>query len=131
MPTVTSFRDIRAWQTAMQLAVDVYQLTNDLPPTEKPGLSTELQRPAAAIPTQIASGHKTGSRRGMLKGCEDALLTCNQLETLLLLTGQLYPKVPSNDLLDQLDELEQMIGLLVKKLAPPSPAKSPVPRKTL
>lgn len=127
MATVTSFRDIRAWQHAMQLAVDIYHLTGDLPPTEKPGLSTNMQQAAVAIPTMIAAGHKTGSRAGMLRGCTDAVDAASELESLLIVAGQLYPNVPSNDLLDQLDDVQQMLLALIKKLTQSKPA----PRKTV
>lgn len=117
MAAATSFRDIRAWQNAMQLAVDVYQLTGSLPPTERPGLSTDLQHTAAAIPTLIASGHKTRSRSGMLTACQRALHEAAELETYLIIVGQLYPNVPSNDLLDALDEVQQMLQALIARLA--------------
>jgi four helix bundle protein len=127
MASSTSFRDIRAWQTAMQLAVDIYHLTGDLPPSEKPGLSTSLQKAATAIPSWIASGHKTRSRTGFRNSCLEAMDAATELETLLIITGQLYPNVPSNDLLDQLDEVQQMLDALIKRLTQAKPA----PRKTV
>jgi four helix bundle protein len=116
MATSTSFRDLRLWQNAMQLTVDIYSLSGNLPPTERPGLSTQLQQTAATIPTLIANGHKTGSRTGMVSACRHALATGTELETLLVITGQLYPSIPSNDLLDQLDEVQQMLALAIRKL---------------
>jgi four helix bundle protein len=122
MATATSFRDIRAWQNAMQLAVDIYQLAGSLPPSERPGLSTDLQRTAAAIPTLIASGHKTRSRSGMVTACQRGLQEAAALETLLIIVGNLYPNVPSNDLLDQLDEAQQMLQTIIHRLSSkPSP----------
>jgi four helix bundle protein len=116
MAAVTSFRDIRAWQNAMQLAVDIYSLAGNLPPAERPGLSTQLQQTAAAIPTMIATGHKTGTRSGMITSCRRALAMGAELETLLIITGQLYPNIPSNDLVDQLEETQQMLAVLIKRL---------------
>lgn len=127
MAAVSSFRDIRAWQYAMQLAVDIYRLTADLPPTEKPGLSTNLQQAATAIPSIIATGHKTGSRAGMIDACHQAVDAASEVESLLIIAGQLYPNVPSNDLLDQLEEVQQMLEALVKRLKGAKPA----PRKTV
>lgn len=128
-PQATSFRDLRAWQNAMQLTVDIFHLTGDLPPSEKPGLSTELQKAATTIPTLIASGQKTGSRAGMVQGCREALHACTKLETLLIVVGQLFPSIPSNDLLDQLDEVQQMLEVLIKRLS--QPAKSGGPRRVV
>jgi four helix bundle protein len=130
MAAASSFRDIRAWQNAMQLTVDIYHLTGSLPATERPGLSTSLQQAALSIPTLIASGHKTGSRSGMQSACLRSLEAASELESLLIVTGQLYPNVPSNDLLDQLEEVQGLIRLLIKRLSsikPPTPPR----RKTV
>lgn len=123
----SSFRDIRVWQNAMQLAVDIFQLAGTLPASERPGLSTALQQTVIRIPTYIAAGHKSGSRSTMVTACHDAWDTCNELESLLIIVGQLYPNVPSNDLLDQLDEVQQMLRAVIARLVP---AKNG-PRKTV
>ena len=125
MAAVTSFRDIRVWQNSMQLAVDIYQLAGSLPPTEKPGLATNLQQTVVTIPALIATGHKSGTRSGMVQACHRSLEAAAELETLLIILGQLYPNVPSNDLIDQLDEVQQMLLTVVKRLsATPKPKKS-------
>lgn len=116
-PRPTSFRDIRVWQNAMQLTVDIFQLAGTLPQIERPGLATSLQRAATIIPTAIATGHKSGSRTGMLRGCQEAMAAASELETLLIIVGQTYPNVPSNDLLDQLDEVQQMLIAVVRRLS--------------
>lgn len=112
----TSFRDLRIWQNAMQLAVDIYQLAGSLPPGEKPGLATDMQSRAVSIPSLIATGHKSGSRSGMTQACQEALVSTAELETLLIILGQLYPNVPSNDMLDQLDDVQQMLIAVIKRL---------------
>ncbi|MDB5181736.1 MAG: four helix bundle protein [Candidatus Saccharibacteria bacterium] len=126
MAAVTSFRDIRVWQYAMQLSVDIYQFSSALPPAEKPGLATELQQTVVRIPTLIATGHKSGSRSGMVQACRSAVTAAAELETLLIIVGQLYPNAPSNDLIDQLDEVQQMLTTAIKRLA-----AAPQPKKAL
>jgi len=130
MATPTSFRDLRLWQNAMQLTVDIYHFCGSLPSNERPGLATQLQQAASAIPTLVATGHKTGSRTGLRASCERAITASTELETLLIITGQLYPNVPSNDLLDQLEEVQQMLIAAVKKLAAGS-APNGGPRKAI
>lgn len=125
MAQATSYRDLRVWQNAMQLSVDIYHLAKSLPPNERPGLSTQLQQAAAAIPTLIATGHKTGTRVGLRNACERAITACTELEMLLIITGQTYPSIPSNDLLDQLDEVSQMLLSAVHKLAQGTTAAKP------
>lgn len=55
--SVQSFRDLRVWQSGMQLVVAVYELTRKLPKSETYGLSSQMQRAAVAIPSNIAEGH--------------------------------------------------------------------------
>lgn len=132
MATPTSFRDLRVWQHAMQLAVDTYHLAGNLPPNERPGLATNLQDAAAFIPTLIAQGHKSRSKATMLSSCRIALDRCTYLETYLVITGQLYPNIPSNDLIDQLEEVQEMLSVAVKKLAEGDKAvRTAGPRKTV
>ena len=126
MAGVTSFRDIKVWQYAMQLAVDVYQMASALPPAEKPGLATDLQQTVVRIPTLIATGHKAGTRSGMVQACRESVRFTAELETLLIIVGQLYPNAPSNDLIDQLDEVQQMLTTLIKRLS-----QSAQPKKAL
>ena len=54
---IVSYRDLDAWQLAMDIVIDVYRLTRPLPAEEKFGLSAQLRRAAVAIPSNIAEGH--------------------------------------------------------------------------
>ena len=54
---VQSFRDLRVWQSGMELVVGVYELTRTLPKSEVYGLSSQLQRAAVSVPANIAEGH--------------------------------------------------------------------------
>lgn len=59
---ITSYRDLDAWQLGMSLVEDVYALTRLFPREELFGLTSQLRRAAASIPSQIAEGHKQGTR---------------------------------------------------------------------
>jgi four helix bundle protein len=49
-------RDLVAWQKAMDLAKQVYVLTNSFPKHEIYGLSSQLRRAAVSIPSSLAEG---------------------------------------------------------------------------
>lgn len=51
-----SYRDLRVWQQAMELAVQVYRLTEKFPKHELYGLTGQIRRAAISIPSNIAEG---------------------------------------------------------------------------
>ena len=81
---VRSFRDLLAWQRAIQLSVAIYRLTKEFPREELYGLSSQIRRSAVSVPSNIAEGHgrlNTGEYRqflGVARGSNFELQT--QLE---------------------------------------------------
>ncbi len=55
---ITSFRDLVAWQKAMDLADMVYDLTEDFPARERFGLAHQMRKSAVSIPSNIAEGSR-------------------------------------------------------------------------
>jgi four helix bundle protein len=63
MSTSSGYRDLVAWQEAMKLAVMVYHVTSRLPREEMYGLTAQIRRSAASIPSNIAEGAARNSAR--------------------------------------------------------------------
>jgi len=57
MARTQSYRELIAWQKAMQLAQITYAIANGLPRKEAFGLTAQIQRAAVSIPSNIAEGH--------------------------------------------------------------------------
>jgi four helix bundle protein len=78
------FRDLLVWQKSMQLTVAIYGLSRGFPREELYGLTSQIRRSAASIPSNIAEGHgrlKVGEFRqflGIARGSNYELQT--QLE---------------------------------------------------
>ena len=53
---VTSYRDLTVWERAMDLANLAYDITKSFPKDERFGLTSQLQRAAVSIPSNIAEG---------------------------------------------------------------------------
>ena len=120
MASPISFRDLKVWQQAMQLAIDIFQLSNNLPSTAAGShVIASIQTASSEIPTRIAAGHKSGSRSVMLDECSRAREAAGRLESLLIITGQLYPNVPSNDLIDVISEVDTSLRTVIKRLSSP------------
>jgi four helix bundle protein len=50
------FRGLAVWKRAHSLVLDIYRLTEPFPKTELFGLTSQIRRAAASIPTNIAEG---------------------------------------------------------------------------
>jgi len=57
MTRTRHFRDLIAWQRAMELARAVYLVTEEFPKSEMFGLRMQLRRSAVSIASNIAEGH--------------------------------------------------------------------------
>ena len=51
-----SYRDIKAWQKAIEMAVDIYSCTRGFPREELYGLAGQLRRAAVSVASNIAEG---------------------------------------------------------------------------
>lgn len=116
MPTTPSFKDMPIWQRSMRLVAEIYQLTAQLPATERLGISSSLQQSAVTIPTLVAGGAKRG-RSGFQDACLNARYHCAEVETLLLIIQQTYPTIPIDDLLAEIDELQHVFTDMARRLA--------------
>ncbi len=59
---IRSYRDLKAWQLGMELAVKVYSLTKGFPKEELYGLSSQMRRAAVAVPSNLSEGHPQSTR---------------------------------------------------------------------
>lgn len=115
--SVASFRQLIVWQKSFRLAVDVYQLTKQLPADEKFGLCSQMRRCAVSIPSNIAEGQQRHNVKEYRQFLGIAQGSAAELETQLLLTQEIY-KLSVEELLSQLVEIQKMLYVLIKKLVP-------------
>ncbi|MGZ5436615.1 MAG: four helix bundle protein [Pyrinomonadaceae bacterium] len=78
-----SFRELRIWQAAMDLVEKVYLLTRSFPKQETYGLTSQLQRAAVSIPSNIAEGHTREHLKEYLHHLSMAQASLAELETQL------------------------------------------------
>ena len=81
MRFVRYFRDLEAWQSAMDLAVSAHSLAGQLPPTHRFELASQMRRSATSIPSNIAEGHAQRGDRVFLRHVRIALGSLAELET--------------------------------------------------
>ena len=87
-----SYKDLVAWQRAMDLVTAVYRSTAKFPKEEQFGLTSQLRRAAVSIPSNIAEGqgrlsekefrHFLGQARGSLMEVETQVQIAQNLDYL-------------------------------------------------
>lgn len=63
----SDYRNLRVWQKAMDLTVEIYSLLKLLPKEETYGLADQIRRAVVSIPSNIAEGNGRISDREFVK----------------------------------------------------------------
>lgn len=122
--SINSFRDLRVWQASMDLVEQVYQQTQSFPRQEIYGLTSQIQRAAVSVPSNIAEGHTREHIKEYLHHLSMAQASLAELETQLEIATRLkyLSSELSNDLLKRTASIgKQLYALrnaLVKGLKP-------------
>ena len=101
--TATHFRELDVWNAAMLLTKEVYALVAGFPREERYGLSSQLQRSAVSIPSNIAEGNARATTRDYARFVSQACGSTAELQTQLLLAAELG--------LGDREQIEQCLGL--------------------
>ena len=76
-----NFRKLDIWLDGVELADTIYTLTASFPKTEIYGLSSQMQRAAVSVPSNIAEGSGKGSDRDFARFVSISLGSLFELET--------------------------------------------------
>ena len=55
MDKIKSYRDLQVWQRAVDLAIQIYRITDAFPKSEIYGLTSQMRRAAVSIEGTLAS----------------------------------------------------------------------------
>jgi four helix bundle protein len=89
MSKLESYRDLEVWKISMQLAREVYQITEGMPKHEIYGLTSQIRRASVSVPANIAEGYGRNHRKEYVQFLGIANGSLKELETLLLLAHDL------------------------------------------
>ena len=115
---MAGYRELLVWQSAMQIAEDVYRFTVHLPKHEMYSLTSQLRRAAVSVPSNIAEGHGRNSTKEFNHFLGIALGSLSELETQLLLAVRLnyFKEQELISLLKTTNETAKMLQGLKKSL---------------
>ena len=82
-------RNLKAWQSAMDLCVAIYSATENFPSNELYGLTSQLRRAAVSVPSNIAEGAADRTKQQFINFLSNAIGSLNELDTQLELALRL------------------------------------------
>jgi four helix bundle protein len=118
-PARLNHKDLILWQKSMNLAVRVYNLSQNLPRNETFGLVVQMRRAGSSIPSNIAEGSARKSTREFVHFLHIARGSMAELETQLLL-GQRIGYLTADEVAETqtaMDEVGRILNSVLSGLA--------------
>jgi len=105
-----NLKELKIWQKAIDLAVDVYKATASYPTDERFGLTSQIRRASVSISSNIAEGAGRNSKKEFCNFLGIANGSAYELQTQLVISNKLNLLQDDllNDLLKQIEELQKM-----------------------
>lgn len=94
MSEVTTYKDLVVWRASVDLAVQVYALTDRFPRAERFGLISQMRRAAVSIPANVAEGNSRHSTRAYMNHVHIALGSAGELAALIEVSRRLSYLAP-------------------------------------
>jgi four helix bundle protein len=110
------FRELRSWQAAKALAVEIYRLTESGALSRDFGLRDQLRRAAVSIPSSIAEGDERDTNKDSVRFLYIAKGSLAELRTQLEIARDVgaLPSEAHLSLETKCAELGRMLGALIK-----------------
>jgi four helix bundle protein len=116
--TIHSYRDLRVWNEAMELAVACYRMTGSFPREEMFGMTSQIRRASASVPANIAEGYGRESAGSYVQFLRNAQGSLKELETHVLLAHrvELVSREDAAPVLDRADLVGKMLRGLIRSI---------------
>jgi four helix bundle protein len=111
-----TYRDLKVWQTAMEMVQEVYRLTQAFPREETYGLTVQLRRAAVSIASNIAEGKGRSSDKELLHFLSNAKGSLFEVKTQIMIADGLgyLSRSQTDQLLSQSAEVGRRLNGLMK-----------------
>jgi four helix bundle protein len=115
---VKDFRDLKVWERAHHLTLDVYKSTSHFPREELYGLTSQMRRCSASIGANIAEGCGKRGNKEFHRFVQIASGSASELDYHLLLARDLrfFEETDYQRLAGELSQLRKMLTSLLQKV---------------
>ena len=115
---VRSYRDLIAWQKAIELVTEIYRATQSFPDSERFGLTSQLRRAAVSVPSNIAEGHVGNLPESSNNSSVTLAGRCFEVETQIFIARNLgyFSQERSTNLIKRTEEAGRVLNGLIGSL---------------
>lgn len=113
------YRKYTVWQKSHQLVLKTYGLTNNFPKNEQYNLTSQINRVALSIPTNIAEGCGRNGQKEFIRFLNISSGSATELDYLFLVAKDLGFILEDEyvTLVQDLTEIRKMIFALIQKIS--------------
>jgi len=113
-----NYKELKVWQKSYELCLEIYTITAKFPREEIYGLTSQIRRSIVSIPSNIAEGYGRKTTLDYIRMLYISYGSVCELETQILLAGDLYliEKSELSILKKDIAEIERMLRALIKSL---------------
>lgn len=86
---IKSYRDLIAWQLAVELSLLAYQITQELPDAERFGLTSQIRRASVSVASNVAEGYGRGTTSDYQRFLRMARGSLYEVETQMVIAARL------------------------------------------
>lgn len=114
----SDYRQLKVWQKAMDLTVEIYSLVNKFPREENYALSDQMRRSVVSIPSNIAEGQGRNSAKEFVNFLSIARGSLWELETQIEISERLHyiDSGQKNKVYEQTEEIGKILNALATSL---------------
>jgi four helix bundle protein len=112
------YKDLIAWQKAMDLVTDIYKITDSFPKREIYSLTDQIRRAAVSVPSNIAEGQAHHSHREFLHFLRHSAGSLAEVEAQLLIAERIgyIEHAATAPLIEKAHEVGRILNGLIASL---------------
>ncbi|KXH78278.1 four helix bundle protein [Chryseobacterium kwangjuense] len=113
-----NFKNLNIWKLAIEVADEIYAVTDGFPKSEEFGLKSQLRRCAVSVASNIAEGSSRSSNKDFNRFLEISLGSLYELQTQIIISNNRnYFESSKNEIIEnKIIELQRMISGFQKNL---------------
>lgn len=114
-----NFREFKVWKKGIDLAVEIYKITNSFPVEERFGLTAQIRRCTVSISSNFAEGCGRKTDKDLSNFLSISLGSQYELETQLVIANEvgILDSASFDRLLKELNEIQKMTYSLIDKFS--------------